>query len=96
MASIVINLVSSYPMQIFADFAGYSLIAIGLASLFGYRLPANFNYPYISRSPSSGGAGTSRFPHGRASISTCRREETGRAGSGPTSTFFTVMFPGGL
>ena len=37
-------------MQIFADFAGYSLIALGLAELFGYRLPENFRFPYISRS----------------------------------------------
>jgi alginate O-acetyltransferase complex protein AlgI len=39
-----------YSMQIFADFAGYSLIAIGVAALFGYRLPINFNFPYISLS----------------------------------------------
>lgn len=39
-----------YSVQIFADFAGYSLIAIGIAALFGYRLPQNFNYPYISQS----------------------------------------------
>lgn len=37
-------------MQIFADFAGYSLIAIGLAALLGYSLPDNFNFPYVSRS----------------------------------------------
>lgn len=39
-----------YSIQIFADFAGYSLIAIGVASLFGYRLPQNFDFPYLSRS----------------------------------------------
>ena len=39
-----------YSAQIFADFAGYSLIAIGIAALFGYRLPQNFNFPYISQS----------------------------------------------
>lgn len=39
-----------YSMQIFADFAGYSLIAIGLGAMFGYDLPDNFNFPYISRS----------------------------------------------
>ena len=38
-----------YSMQIFADFAGYSLIAMGLAKLFGYHLPQNFRFPYISR-----------------------------------------------
>ena len=37
-------------MQIYADFAGYSLIALGLAELFGYKLPVNFNFPYISTS----------------------------------------------
>ena len=39
-----------YSMQIFADFAGYSLIAIGVAAVFGYYLPTNFNFPYISSS----------------------------------------------
>ncbi len=39
-----------YSARIFADFAGYSLIAIGLASLLGYRLPTNFNFPYRSQS----------------------------------------------
>lgn len=39
-----------YSVQIFADFAGYSLIAIGVASLYGYRLPQNFDFPYISSS----------------------------------------------
>lgn len=43
-------LLYGYSFRIFADFAGYSLIAIGLAHLFGYKLPVNFNYPYISRS----------------------------------------------
>jgi alginate O-acetyltransferase complex protein AlgI len=43
-------LLFGYSMQIFADFAGYSLIAIGVAGLFGYRLPENFNFPYISQS----------------------------------------------
>ncbi len=39
-----------YSIQIFADFAGYSLIAIGLAKLFGYDFNDNFNFPYISTS----------------------------------------------
>lgn len=43
-------LLVGYSMQIFADFAGYSLIAIGLGFLFGYEMPPNFNFPYISRS----------------------------------------------
>lgn len=39
-----------YSFQIFADFAGYSLIAVGLAKLFGYDIMQNFNFPYISAS----------------------------------------------
>jgi alginate O-acetyltransferase complex protein AlgI len=46
----LVALLFGYSMQIFADFAGYSLIAIGLGHLFGYALPTNFNFPYISRS----------------------------------------------
>ncbi len=46
----LILLIFAYSCQIFADFAGYSLIAIGLARLFGYKFPINFNYPYISTS----------------------------------------------
>lgn len=42
-------LLIGYSVQIFADFAGYSLLAIGFAALFGYRLPDNFNMPYISQ-----------------------------------------------
>src|SRR6478752_5020333 len=43
-------LVFLYSYQIYADFFGYSAIALGLALLFGYRLPVNFNLPYISTS----------------------------------------------
>lgn len=45
----ILTLVFGYSVQMFADFAGYSLIAIGIAALFGYHLPDNFNYPYISK-----------------------------------------------
>lgn len=45
-----IVLLLGYSIQIFADFAGYSLIAIGLATALGYSLPQNFNFPYISLS----------------------------------------------
>ncbi|MCE5228340.1 MBOAT family protein [bacterium] len=42
--------VFSYTLQIYFDFSGYSDMAIGLARMFGFRLPENFNYPYVSRS----------------------------------------------
>jgi alginate O-acetyltransferase complex protein AlgI len=40
----------AYSVQIFADFAGYSLIARGVAKLFGYEVVNNFEQPYFSRS----------------------------------------------
>jgi len=46
----LIMLMYGYAFQFFADFAGYSLIAIGIGHLFGYSLPMNFNYPYIASS----------------------------------------------
>lgn len=46
----LIFLLYGYSFQIFSDFAGYSLIAIGLGAAFGYRFPINFNFPYISTS----------------------------------------------
>lgn len=46
----LVAMVVGYSAQIFADFAGYSLIAIGFAKLFGYRLPDNFNQPYLAQS----------------------------------------------
>lgn len=46
----LIVMLFGYSFQIFADFAGYSLIAIGLAELFGYNLKKNFNFPYIASS----------------------------------------------
>lgn len=45
----VLIAVYAYAMQIYADFSGYSDIAIGSAALFGYELPENFDAPYISQ-----------------------------------------------
>ena len=39
-----------YAIQIYFDFSGYSDMAIGLARMFGFHFPENFNYPYISTS----------------------------------------------
>ena len=38
----------AYTGQIFCDFVGYSMMAIGLARIMGYRLPINFRMPYVS------------------------------------------------
>src|SRR3954447_7675824 len=40
----------SYTLQIYFDFSGYSDMAIGLALLFGIRLPVNFRSPYKASS----------------------------------------------
>lgn len=40
----------AYTSQLYFDFSGYSDMAIGLAWLFGIRLPINFDSPYKSKS----------------------------------------------
>jgi alginate O-acetyltransferase complex protein AlgI len=40
----------AYSIQIYFDFSGYSLMAIGLAKCFGYDFPNNFDQPYLARS----------------------------------------------
>ena len=42
--------VYGYAVQIYADFSGYTDIAIGVALLLGIRLPDNFNQPYRATS----------------------------------------------
>ncbi len=39
-----------YTLQIYYDFSGYSDMAIGLGSMFGFRFLENFNYPYSASS----------------------------------------------
>lgn len=39
-----------FSFQIYFDFSGYSDMAIGLMAIFGFRIPENFNYPYMSKS----------------------------------------------
>lgn len=40
----------AYSLQIYFDFSGYSLMAIGLGKMLGFDFPQNFNLPYISKS----------------------------------------------
>jgi alginate O-acetyltransferase complex protein AlgI len=40
----------SYSLQVYADFSGYTDVAIGLALLMGFQLSTNFNSPYKARS----------------------------------------------
>ena len=93
----LIVLLFGYSFQIFADFAGYSLIAIGTARLFGYELPCNFNFPYIAKSASE------FWRRWHISLSSWLREylyiPLGGNKKGAKRTYFnlfTVMFLGGL
>ena len=48
-ASIFLGL-AAFTLQIFADFAGYSFIALGAAALFGVKLTNNFLQPFFAAS----------------------------------------------
>ena len=39
-----------YSLQVYADFSGYTDVAIGIAMLLGFTLPKNFNSPYKASS----------------------------------------------
>ena len=41
----------AYSLQVYADFSGYTDIAIGVAMLMGFYLPTNFNSPYKAPNP---------------------------------------------
>ncbi len=93
----LIVLLYGYSFQIFADFAGYSLIAIGLGALFGYKFPINFNFPYISQSI------TEFWRRWHISLSSFLRDylyvSLGGNRKGKVRTYtnlFIVMFLGGL
>lgn len=93
----LMSLLYGYSLQIFADFGGYSLIAIGLGALFGYKLPPNFNFPYLSTSI------TEFWRRWHLSLSSWLRDYLyiplggNRKGSGRTYfNLFLVMFLGGL
>ena len=87
----------AYAFQIFFDFSGYTDIARGSALLFGYKVPINFNLPYIS-------ANVSDFWHRwHISLSTWLRDYLyipmgGSRGSQWTSyrNLFITMALGGL
>ena len=43
---------ASYSLQLYFDFSGYSLMAMGLGQMLGLRVPRNFDLPYTARSVS--------------------------------------------
>jgi D-alanyl-lipoteichoic acid acyltransferase DltB (MBOAT superfamily) len=42
--------VFAYSLYLYFDFSGYSDMALGVARIFGYTIPFNFNMPYASKS----------------------------------------------
>lgn len=42
--------VYAFAFQIYFDFSGYTDIAVGMALLFGFKFPKNFDYPYMASS----------------------------------------------
>ena len=41
---------AGYSLQLYFDFWGYSVMAMGLGKMLGFRIPQNFDSPYASRS----------------------------------------------
>ena len=39
----------AYTFELYYDFSGYSDIALGVAALFGFKFPENFNRPYLAK-----------------------------------------------
>ena len=42
----------AYSLQLYFDFCGYSIMAVGLGRMLGFHLPDNFDHPYAARSMS--------------------------------------------
>lgn len=42
----------AYSMELYFDFAGYSMMAMGLGGMLGFKIPVNFRLPYMSKSVS--------------------------------------------
>jgi alginate O-acetyltransferase complex protein AlgI len=85
----VLLAVYGYAVQIYADFSGYSDVAIGSAALFGYELPENFDAPYVSTN-------LQEFWHRwHISLSTWLRDylykPLGGSRRGPVRTYWNLM-----
>jgi len=49
-ASSLLFAIFLFTIQLYADFSGYSDMAIGLANLLGFRITRNFNFPFFAQS----------------------------------------------
>ncbi len=45
------NVMYSYYLYLFFDFAGYSFLAVGFSNLLGFKIPDNFNLPFLAVNP---------------------------------------------
>lgn len=48
----IILAVFAFGIQLYLDFSGYCDIAIGIARALGFKIPPNFNIPYLAANPS--------------------------------------------
>lgn len=87
----------AFGIQIYCDFSGYSDIAFGAALIMGFKIPINFNKPYLSTSPSD------FWRRWHISLSSWLRDYLYIPLSGNRKSnvrtylnLFTVMFLGGL
>lgn len=48
-ATTLLITVLAYPIQLYADFSGYSDMAIGVGKILGIRVAINFHYPFFAR-----------------------------------------------
>jgi alginate O-acetyltransferase complex protein AlgI len=87
----------AFGIQIYADFSGYTDIAIGIAIILGFKIPKNFNKPYFAISPSD------FWNRWHISLSSWLRDylyiPLGGNRKSSSRTYFnllTVMFLGGL
>jgi alginate O-acetyltransferase complex protein AlgI len=89
---------AGYATQLFCDFAGYSLMAIGTGRLFGLELPENFRHPFLSKNLAEFwrrwhiSLNTWLFDYLFAPLTTGRSWFRGRAGAG----FLVVFLVSGL
>lgn len=76
----------AYSLQLYFDFAGYSMMARGIGKMLGFELPVNFRYPtFQNQSRNSGADGILRSADGLGNMYTFRWEATGRERRAPFS-----------
>ena len=51
-SAVIILATFAFGLQLYFDFSGYSDIAIGIARVLGFKIPPNFNIPYLAANPS--------------------------------------------